>query len=126
MVFGWLKAWTARGSSPRWTVAVIDGLIAIDDGQGAEVTVQVSDLRQIVVATDDSGPWGVDVVFLLYSDAVEPTGIFPLEAKGMHDFVAWLKELPGYHDRELAKAMSSTEVARFVVYEALAEVPKSP
>ncbi len=120
MVFGWLKKWIARGKPPSWTVAVVDGVIAINDGQGTERTVLVSELRRVVVATDDSGPWGEDVVFLLYSEATEPKGIFPLDAIGVHDFIAWLKTLPGYHDRELAKAMSSTGVARFAVYEALA------
>jgi hypothetical protein len=119
MVVEWLRKWIARGKPPSWTVVVVNGVIAISDGQGTERTVLVSDLRRVVVATDDSGPCGEDVVFLLYSEAAQPTGIFPLEANGVHDFVAWLKTLPGYHDRELAKAMSSTKVARFVVYEAL-------
>jgi hypothetical protein len=118
MVFGWLKNWIAGGKPPFWTVTVVDGVIAINDGQGTERTVLVRELRRVVVATDDSGPWGEDVVFLLYSEATEPTGIFPLEANGVQDFVAWLKALPGYHDRELANAMSSTKVARFVIYEA--------
>ena len=97
---------------------VVDGIIAINDGQGTERTLLAGELRRVVVATDDSGPGGEDVVFLLYGEAAAPTGIFPLEAKGLHDFVAWLKVLPGYHDRELAKAMSSTKVARFVIYDA--------
>lgn len=118
MVFGWLKNWIARGKPPSWTVTVVDGVIAINDGQGTERTLLERELRRVVVATDDSGPWGEDVVFLLYGEAAAPTGIFPLEANGVHDFVAWLKALPGYHDRELAKAMSSTKVARFVIYEA--------
>jgi hypothetical protein len=71
----------------------------------------------VVVATDDSGPWGDDVVYLLYSDAAEPIGTFPLEAEGCQDFVEWLSGQPGYRDRELAKAMGSTSVARFVVFE---------
>lgn len=119
-MFGWLKSWMARGKPPSWAVAVVDGAIAISDGQGAERSLLVSDLRRVVVATDDSGPWGEDVVFLLYAEDGAPAGLFPLEANGVHDFVAWLGTLPGYHDRELAKAMSSTKVARFVVYEALA------
>jgi hypothetical protein len=69
------------------------------------------------VATDDSGPWNYDVVFLFYADDAEPIGIFPLEAKGCQDFVAWLSKQPGYRDRELAKAMASTSVARFLVYQ---------
>ena len=120
MVFGWLKKWIARGKPPSWSVEIIDDVIAINDGQGTERTVLLGDLRRVVVATDDSGPWGEDVVFLLYSEAQEPTGIFPLEANGIHDFVDWLKASPGYRDRELAKAMSSTKVARFIIYEAQA------
>jgi hypothetical protein len=72
----------------------------------------------VVVATDDSGPWGADVVFLLYSDDPEPVGLFPLEAAGRGDFVKWLSGLPGYRDRALAKAMGSTKVATFNVFEA--------
>lgn len=115
-----MRTWIAKGKPPSWTVAVVDDLITINDGQGTERTVLVSELRRVVVATDASGPWGEDVVFLLYSEAAEPTGIFPLEAIGVHDFIALLKTLPGYHDRELANAMSSAKAARFVVYDALA------
>ncbi|WP_354073280.1 hypothetical protein [Caulobacter sp. 1776] len=117
-MFGWLKKWMARGKPPSWTVTVVDGVIAINDGQGAERMVLVKALRRIVVATDDSGSWDADAVFLLYSEAVAPTGIFPLQANGVQDFVAWLKALPGYHGRELARAMSSTKAARFIIHEA--------
>jgi hypothetical protein len=118
MMFGWLKQWLARGKPPSWTVTVVDEVIAIRDGQGAERKFLARELRRVVVATDNSGPWDEDVVFLLYFEAAAPTGIFPLEANGVQDFVAWLKALPGYDGRELAKAMSSTKVARFVIYEA--------
>ena len=99
-------------------VTISGEAIVTTDGQGTERQLPIVDLKRVVVATDDSGPWGEDVVFLLYSEAAEPTGIFPLEANGAQDFIAWSKSLPGYHDRELAKAMSSTTVARFVIYEA--------
>ncbi len=101
-------------------VAVDDGFIVTNDGLGTELRLPMASLRRVVVATDDSGPWGVDVVFLLYSSEAAPVGIFPLEATGVQNFIDWLQRLPGYHDRELAKAMSSTEVARFVVYDAQA------
>ena len=74
-------------------------------------------LRKVVVATDDSGPWGADVVFLLFSCASEPVGIFPLEASGRDDFLSWLGEKPGFNDDELRKAMGSTSVARFVIFD---------
>jgi hypothetical protein len=105
------------GSSSLWTVAIHDDVILIGDGQGAKRRLPMLDLRTVVVATDGSGPWGTDVVFLLYADGPEPVGVFPLDAVGTHDFIAWLTERPGYRDRELVEAMGSTEVARFVVYD---------
>lgn len=108
---------SVEGPGPLWTVAIVDDAILTTDGQGAERRLPVVDLRTVVVATDDSGPWDADVAFLLYGDGPEPVGIFPLEAVGTQDFIAWLTERPGYCDRELVKAMGSTEVARFVVYD---------
>ena len=100
-----------------WTVAVVGDVILTRDGLGAERRLPARDLRTVVVATDESGPQGVDVAFLLYAAGREPVGVFPLEAAGTQDFLAWMAKRPGYRDRELVKAMGSTEVARFVVYD---------
>ncbi|WP_443970950.1 hypothetical protein [Sphingobium sp. CR28] len=87
----------------------------VSDSQGAQEKLALTALRRVIVATDDSGPWGADVVFLLYSSDPDPALIFPLEASGRDDFVKWLIAQPGYQDRELAKAMGSTRIARFEV-----------
>lgn len=112
----WLRKKLVNTSPLKlWSVIFLDGDIVTRDGQGAERRPPLRDLRRVVVATDDSGPWGADVVFLLYSGEPDPVGIFPLEAVGLDDFVKWLTAQPGYQDRELAKAMGSTQVARFEV-----------
>ncbi|MBO9526882.1 MAG: hypothetical protein J7517_12230 [Sphingobium yanoikuyae] len=118
-MFNWLrdKLKCIRPVS-SWMVTISGEAIVTTDGQGTERQLPIVDLKRVVVATDDSGPWGDDVVFLLYSDGSEPVGIFPLEADGCQDFVDWLSTLDGYKDREMAKAMSSTEVARFAVFSA--------
>ncbi len=115
-MFGWLRK-KLVGTSPLtlWTVGFVGGDIVTSDGQGDERKLPVCDLRRVVVATDDSGPWGADVVFLLYSNHADPAGMFPLEAAGRDKFVEWLIAQPGYRDRELAKAMASTRVERFEV-----------
>lgn len=117
-MLGWLVK-KLRGTEPQspWSVEVDDQVIRTSDGQGTSRELPVTGLRSVVVATDDSGPWGDDVVFLLYSDAPDPVGLFPLEARGCQDFVAWMSGQPGYRDRELANAMGSTNVARFLVFE---------
>ncbi len=89
--------------------------IVATDGMGTQRVLPLSHLRKVVVATDDSGPWGADVVYLLYSDDAHPACLFPLEAAGCDAFVAWISDQPGFDGRELAKAMASTDVAKFVV-----------
>ena len=115
-----MLAWLRRKLSPppplaRWSVRFTDGDIVTSDGGGDERTLPLRDLRRVVIATDDSGPWGADVVFLLYSGAPDAVGLFPLEAAGRDDFVQWMCAQPGFRDRELARAMASTRVARFEV-----------
>lgn len=115
-MFGWLRKKLVNASPlTLWSVSFLDGNIVTKDGHGAERKLPLDDLRRVVVATDDSGPWGADVVFLLYSNDPDPVGAFPLEAAGRENFIEWLSDQPGYQDRELAKAMGSTRVARFEV-----------
>ncbi len=122
IMLGWLRKKLVNTSPLTLrSVSFSDGNIVTRDGQGAERKLPPCDLRRVVVATDDSGPWGADVVFLLYSNDLDPAAIFPLEATGREGFVEWLSAQPGYQDRELAKAMGSTRVARF---EVLAIKPK--
>lgn len=118
-MLGWLrKRFESASPLSRWSVNLNDGEILTSDGEGTHRNLPIHDLQKVVVATDDSGPWGADVMFLLYSNDTEPIGLFPLEAAGCNSFVKWLIRLPGYHDRELAKAMGSTKVAKFNIFEA--------
>jgi hypothetical protein len=115
-MIGWLRKMLVNTSPlTLWSVSFSDGDIVTSDGQGAERKLSLRDLRRVVVATDDSGPLGADVVFMLYSNDPDPAVIFPLEASGRDGFVEWLSAQPGFQDRELAKAMGSTRVARFKV-----------
>ena len=115
-MFDWLRKWFVRASPlAQWSVSFDGGDVVTRDGQGVERRMALRDLTRVVVATDDSGPWGADVVFLLYANEPDPAGLFPLEANGRANFVAWLTVQPGYRDSELARAMGSTEVARFEV-----------
>jgi hypothetical protein len=117
-MFAWLlRKFEVPRPQCTWSVVVTDGVIRTSDGVGTSREVPIGALASVAVATDDSGPWDYDVVFLLYADGFEPTGIFPLEADGCQEFVRWLSNQSGYRDRELAKAMASTNVARFLVYQ---------
>jgi hypothetical protein len=120
-MLGWLRGRIREwGSSPlaKWSVRFEGDEIATSDGSGTTHRLNVGELRRVVVQTDDSGPWGADVLYFLFTEDSRPAGVFPIEAQGCQEFVNWLSTLRGYRDRELARAMASTDVARFVVYEA--------
>lgn len=119
-MLGWLRAklrdWNTSPLA-KWSVGFDGDCIVTSDGSGTTRQLAVSQLRKVVVRTDDTGPCGADVLFYLFTSDPEPVGVFPIEAQGCQTFVNWLSSLPGYRDRELALAMASTDVAKFVVYE---------
>lgn len=102
----------------KWSVRLEGDHIITSDGVGNSHTLPTAELQKVVVQTDDSGPWGADVLYFLFSSETEPAGVFPIEAQGCQEFVEWLSIGPGYRDEELASAMASTDVAKFVVFEA--------
>jgi hypothetical protein len=111
-----LQDWN-KSPLTKWSVRFEGDDIATSDGSETH-RLPVKELRKVVVQTDDSGPCGADVLYYLFAEEAQPAGVFPIEAQGCQDFVNWLSTLPGYRDRELARAMASTDIARFVVYEA--------
>lgn len=90
-MLGWLRRkLQSRFPKSPWPVRVADGVIWTSDGQGTARDLPLAKLTSVVVATDDSGPWGDDFVFLLYSSGPDPVGVFPLEGDGRSEFVHWL------------------------------------
>lgn len=120
-MLGWLRDKIRDWNSPplaKWSVRFEGDEIATSDGLETTHRLSIRELRKVVVQTDDSGPWGADVLYFLFTEDPQPAGVFPIEAQGCQEFVNWLSTLRGYRDRELARAMASTDVARFIVYEA--------
>jgi hypothetical protein len=117
-MFGWLREKTRDwNTSPlaKWSVPFEGHDIATSDGTETTHRLPIRELRKVIVQTDDSGPWGADVLYFLFAEDAHPAGVFPIEAQGCQEFVNWLSTLPGNRDRELARAMASTDVAKFVV-----------
>jgi hypothetical protein len=115
-MFDWLRnKFKNKSSLAQWSVSFEDGEIVTRDGLGGGRTMKLCDLTRVVVDIGDGYLWNADVFFVLYSRAPTAACIFPMEAKGRDNFVAWMTTQPGYNDRELARAMGSTKAARFEV-----------
>jgi hypothetical protein len=72
----------------------------------------MADLGAVQVETNDSGPWGADVWWLLEDKSGETKVSFPQLATGEEAALARLRLLPGFEIR----GMNSGENARFVCW----------
>lgn len=115
-MFDWLRNKFTNGSRlAQWSVSFEDGQIVTSDGLGGGRTMKLCDLTRVVVAIGDGCLSNADVFFVLYSREPIADCLFPMEAKGADNFVAWMSAQPGYNDPELVRAMGSTKAARFEV-----------
>ncbi|MEM9287993.1 MAG: hypothetical protein AAGA36_06625 [Pseudomonadota bacterium] len=100
-----------------WTVTLTDDTIGSSDFEGTSQSISKDDLHKVVIVTDSSGPWGEDLIWLGYDIKGELAFGFPLGAKNEQDFIRYLTTLPGYDDKALVNAMSSTSEAYFIIWQ---------
>jgi hypothetical protein len=78
----------------------------------AEQRIRMADLGAVYIETNDGGPWGADVWWLLNDRTGETKVAFPQMATGEGAALERLRLLPGFEVR----GMNSTENARFVCW----------
>lgn len=77
-----------------------------------EQRIGMSDLGAVYVETNDSGPWGADIWWLLNNRDGETKLAFPQLATGEDGVLARLQLLPGFE----VKGMNSVANARFLCW----------
>lgn len=65
----------------------------------AEQRITMTDLASVYVETNDSGPWGADVFWLLNDDTGQTRVAFPQLATGEDAALERLRQLPGFEVR---------------------------
>lgn len=78
----------------------------------AEQCIRMADLAAVYVETNDSGPWGADVWWLLSDDTGQKRVAFPQLATGEDAALERLRRLPGFETR----GMNSGENGRFMCW----------
>ena len=86
------------------------------DGKLERVTF--ADLKAVIIETNDSGPWGTDVWWILLGERPEARCVFPGGATGEQDVLKAVQQLPGFDNAQFAKAMTCTDVATFICWRA--------
>ncbi|WP_066555630.1 hypothetical protein [Croceicoccus bisphenolivorans] len=120
----WLKSFIDRFRKPRglhpeslWIVSANEAGFRATDQTGKTVFAPREDLKTVAIATNDSGPWGADVWWLLYGADGQLACGFPQGATGEKKVLDALMELPGFDEQEMIKAMGCTSNATFIVWQ---------
>lgn len=116
-MFGWFRKRAARlQPESRWVVELESAHIQITDDGGAVKCLAEADLCGVAIKTNDSGPWGADVWWLLFGADDHIACMYPQGAAGESAVLDYLCALPGFDFAEMAKAMGSTANAVFPVW----------
>lgn len=102
-----------RHSEAAFVVEVTadDDIVCRAPGQ-AEQRMRMIDVAAVFVETNESGPWGADVWWLLNDGAGQTRVAFPQMATGEDAALKRLSQLPGFEVR----GMNSVEGARFLCW----------
>jgi hypothetical protein len=122
-VLDWLK----RTLSPRraasrlqpesgYVVTIDETGVRCQRPSGDMESVTWDDLDAVLVETNDTGPWGADVVWLLLGSNGSSGCVIPQGATGEQALLARLQSLPGFDNEQLIAAMSCTENQKFLCW----------
>lgn len=120
-MFGWFKSKrkpTPKALFPecRWVISNEADSIRVRDDKGQEKSVPKAGLSGVIIETNDSGPWGADVWWLLFGDDDKLACSYPQGATGEDAALSFLSSLPGFDHGLMIKAISSTGNATFPVW----------
>ncbi|WP_044561582.1 hypothetical protein [Azospirillum sp. B4] len=118
-MFGWFRGKRKPVQlmpEARWVVCLEDAVIQVTDSKGAVKSVTKAELSGIVIETNDSGPVGCDVWWLLFGEDEKIACFYPQGATGEKAALDYFLTLPSFNHEEMIQAMGSTSNAVFPVW----------
>jgi hypothetical protein len=103
-------------SEAAYIVGVEGEGISVADPNGEEKALPLAELSGVMIETNDSGPSGADVWWLLFGADDRIAVTFPQGATGEKAVIDWLIALPGFDHEAMIMAMGSTADAVFPVW----------
>jgi hypothetical protein len=92
-----------------FSVHVADDVLICRHSDGTIQSVALSAISRVLVETNDAGPWGMDVWWIVEGRSAREWCSFPQGATGEDEILTWLKRLPGFEVR----GMNCTDNRRF-------------
>jgi len=101
-----------------FNVRLTDSQICVTRPDSGSQALLLSDLQEVAIVTNDSGPAGADVGWVFSARATEQGCTFPGGATGEQDVLRFVQGLPGFSNERFIQAMGSTSNAKFVCWSA--------
>ncbi|WP_024770972.1 hypothetical protein [Aquimarina macrocephali] len=98
----------------KWLVEINEIEIRTVDYDGLETKLQISDISQIIIETNDTGPWGTGVWWRILGEQIILS--IPGGATGESKMLESFQKFPEFNNEELIKAMSSTDNPEFLCW----------
>ena len=95
-------------------VTLADGRLRVWHPVDGDHEVALDDVDRVAIETDDTGPWGSDVRWVIV--AGDALVVIPLGATGEAALLDWVQSLPGVDNEAIIEAMGSTSIGRFPVW----------
>ncbi|MDB5675621.1 MAG: hypothetical protein JWM65_2603 [Sphingomonas bacterium] len=123
MLPDWLRRWLPTSRAPGqlnpescWSVAAADDVLTVTDAGGQERRLAFADLIGVAIETNDSGPWGADLWWLLFGQDGKLAVTWPQGATGGTSVIDRLTAIPGFDHQQMIAAMASTKNATFILW----------
>jgi len=123
-MFRWLLGRQRYKLQPeaKFVVDIIDGVISLRDDKGRRKELPLAELRGVGIETNDTGPVGTDVWWLLFGKMGRLALVVPQGATGENTLIDLVTGLPGFNFEAMTTAMSCTDNETFLVWPTLAPV----
>ena len=102
-----------------------DDAIAVRDRDGAVSEVAWCDLTSVTIVTNDTGPIGDDLFWVLTAGRIGKSVTIPMGAQGEHELLHAMQErLADFDNVTVIEAMGSVENATFTIWKHSAPAQK--
>ncbi|MBL8019245.1 MAG: hypothetical protein JNM27_06250 [Leptospirales bacterium] len=98
----------------KWSVTVNATGTRVQDPGGEVAEISWEDTLGIFIETNDSGPLGMDVIWLVAGE--NGSIMFPMGAQGEGAALQYFQSLPGFNNKQVIQAMSCSENQTFEVW----------
>ena len=96
----------------KYIVEITDSALSVTDPDENTRSIALNKIISIITETNDSGPWGEDVWFIIAGAGADEICVYPLGAENEDAALAYFSTLPGF----TLKGMNSTANQQFVCW----------